>query len=89
MIGKVFIDLPDVEPSPFPQYIVFRGGGETRSINFILNDKTFDEDTKKHFADFFKLWHNSDMKEKLASSGLDITPGFLQLFFTLNSLILW
>ena len=65
MIGKVFIDSPDMEPSPFPLYIVFRGGGETRSINYILNDKTFDEDAKKHFADFFKLWYNSDLKEKL------------------------
>ena len=81
MIGKVFIDLPDMEPSPFPLYIVFRGGGETRSINYILNDKTFDEDAKKHFADFFKLWYNSDLKEKLNSSGLDMTPEFLQFFW--------
>ena len=81
MIGKVFIDLPDMEPSPFPLYIVFRGGGETRSINYILNDKSFDEDAKKHFADFFKLWYNSDLKEKLNSSGLDMTPEFLQFFW--------
>ena len=77
--------MPGAEPSPIPQFIIFRGTEETPKIKFLTCDKPKDTKTKEMLACCHKTWLSHDVKEKIDISDVDLTlPSltFFQGFYT-------